>query len=226
MKKLALPKLFKPRQSVSADSKKGVVSAIQPTVQNWLPVQHVSSGLITRSDGRQVAVLRVEPASFNLLSVTERARRITGLHEAIQALPGSVQICSIPRPIDLDLYISGLEGQLEDAEGGRKNVLRGYIQYVRRLATNAEAMERRFYVLMAGEEKKKGSEEKLLQKAQEFAAVLGRAELHAQLCNDQEVLDLLFYFFHPAQASLERSNFPAVAPLYATAKEEIACGLD
>lgn len=226
MKKLAIPKLFKPRQSAAANSKKGAVSTVPPIVQNWLPVQYVSSGLIIRSDGRQVAVLRVEPASFNLLSEAERARRITGLHEAIQALPGSVQICSVPRPIDLDLYIAELERQLEEAEGSRKNILRGYVQYVRRLATNAEAMERRFYVLMAGEEKKKGSEEELLQKAQEFAAALGRAELQVHLCNDQEVLDLLFCFFHPAQAAFERLSFPAVAPVYATTKGGLSDGLD
>lgn len=219
MKKLALPKMFKPKQPAAAGNKRAAASGVPPVVQNWLPVRHVFSGLLTRSDGRLAAVVRVEPAAFSLLSQAERTRRIAALHEAIQALPGPVQICAVPRPIDLDAYIADLEAQLADAEGSRKAVLRGYVQYVRRLAANAEAMERRFYVLMAGEEQQKGSPEELLQRVQEFVAALGRAELQAHLCDDQEVLDLLFCFFHPAQAAFERPAVPAVAPVYTTAKD-------
>jgi len=196
------------------------------TVQKWLPVQDISGGLMVRSDGRLVAVVRVEPAPFTLLSERERARRITALHEAIQALPGAAQVCAVSRPIDLDTYISGLEAMQVDTDGPRRALLRGYTNYVRGLVTSAGAVERRFYVLIPGDEKRKGAGEDLLQKAREFVAALSRAELQARMCTDQELMDLLFCFFHPAQAAFERADNPAIAPVYITAKDVIEHGID
>lgn len=226
MKKLSLPKLVKPKHLVAVANKRPVSPVARQIVQNWLPVQDISSGLLMRSDGQLVAAIRVEPAAFTLLSEVERARRITALHEIIQALPGAVQICTIPRPIDLDIYIADLEAQMEDVYGSRKNVLRGYVNYVRRLAANAEALERRFYLLMPGGEKKKGTQDELLQRVRELVTALERAELQAHICSDQEVLDLLFCFFHPAQAAFERAVIPAAAPVYTTAKDVMQYGLD
>lgn len=223
--KLSLSKVIKTKRAAKITRKSHTPAPAQNTVQRWLPVQDVSAGILRRSDDRLVAVIRVEPAAFTLLSQAERARRIAALHEAIQALPGAVQICAVPRPIDLDAYITDLEAKLVEVDGSRKTILRGYVHYVRSLAASAGAMERRFYLLIPGG-KGKGSREELLQRAGELVAALGRAELQAHLCSDQEVLDLLFCFFHPAQAAFERAAIPAVAPVYTTAKDVTEYGLD
>lgn len=220
-----LPKVIKTKRSAKTTHKSRTPAPAGNTVQHWLPVRDVSNGILRRSDDRLVAVIRVEPAAFTLLSQAERARRIAALHEAIQALPGAVQICAVPRPIDLDAYITDLEAKLVEVDGSRKTILRGYVHYVRSLAASAAAMERRFYLLIPGW-KDKGSREELLQRAGELVAALGRAELQAHLCSDQEVLDLLFCFFHPAQAAFERAAIPAVAPVYTTAKDVMEYGLD
>lgn len=224
--KLSLAKGIKTKRTAKTTHKSRTPVSAGNTVQRWLPVQDVSGGFLVRAGGHLVAVIRVEPAAFSLLSQAERARRITALHEAIQALPGAVQVCAVPRPIDLDAYITGLEAKLVEADGSRRGVLRGYVHYVRRLAANAEALERRFYVLIPGEGKDRGSREELQQRAHELVAALGRAELQARLCDDQEVLDLLFCFFHPAQAAFERAAILAVAPVYTTAKDVTDYGLD
>lgn len=190
----------------------------QDTLQRWLPVKDVSGGLILRQDGTLVAVIRVEPAPFSLLSDRERERRIAAAFEAFQGLGGTAQVISLPRPLDLDAYISDLEARLAEADGARKTVLRAYLSYVRGLAAAGTAVERRFYVLLPGEAKKKGAREELLACAREFVAALGRADLAARICDDREILDLLFVFFNPAQAAFERPIEAAVAPIY-TAKE-------
>lgn len=198
----------------------------QDTVQKWLPIVDVTGGILARTDGGLVAVVRVEAAPFTLLSDRERERRIAALHEAIQMLPGAAQICAVPRPIDLDAYITSLEDMQAETEGVRRTILSGYVNYVRGLVTSAGANERRFYVLIPGEGKQKGAREELAQKAVELVAALKRADLQAHLCSDQELLDLLFIFFHPAQAAFERPCIPAVAPVYLTAKDVIENGID
>ncbi|KKM13034.1 hypothetical protein SY88_00235 [Clostridiales bacterium PH28_bin88] len=224
--KLPLPKVIKTKRSAKTTHKSRTPTPAGNTVQYWLPVRDVSNGILRRSDDRLVAIIRVEPAAFTLLSQAERARRIAALHEVIQALPGAVQVCAVPRPIDLDAYITGLEAKLVEVDGSRKTILRGYVHYVRGLAATAAAMERRFYLLVTGDGKNKGVREELLHRMMELVAALNRAELQAHLCSDQEVLDLLFCFFHPAQAAFERAAIPAVAPVYTTAKDVMEYGLD
>lgn len=188
-----------------------------PAVQAWLPVQDVDRGLIVRTDGALVAVVRVEPAPFSLLSDRERERRIGALHGAIQSLPGAVQIAIVPRSIDLDQYLRDLESRLREADGPRRALLRGYLTYVRSLVGSGEALERRFYVLVAmasADAKRRGARDELVQRTTEFVAALGRAELTAHRCDDREVIDLLFSFLHPVQAAFERAAEPVPAPRY------------
>ena len=188
-----------------------------PAVQDWLPVRDVVRGLLVRADGVLVAAVRVEPAPFGLLSERERERRIGALHEAIQALPGAVQIAVVPRPIDLDAYLGDLEGRLGEADGPRRALLRGYLSYVRSLVGGGEALERRFYVLIPANAPggaRRGAREELTQRALEFVAALGRAELQAHPCDDREVVDLLFTWLHPAQAAFERPGDPGPAVRY------------
>ena len=189
-----------------------------PTVQDWLPVRDVRRGVILRTDGTAVAVVRVEPAPFGLLSDAERERRIAAVHEAIQGLPGPAQIVVTSRPIDLDAYLLDLERRLAEAEGARRSLLRGYLGYVRGLAAGGEATERRFHVLLVGEAGRTDGEV-VLQRASEFAAALARADLAAHVCEDRGVTDLLFSFLHPARAGTESADEPALTARYVPFKE-------
>ncbi|MGE5590183.1 MAG: hypothetical protein ACM3ZA_06145 [Bacillota bacterium] len=107
-----------------------------------------------------------------------------------------------------------MESLLVEADGARRGLLRKYLRYVRGLVTSAGALERRFYVLVNSDTRGPVSRDELLQKARELVAALGRAELSAHLCDERELIDLLFVFAHPAQAAFERAELPVVAPLY------------
>ncbi len=189
------------------------------SVQDWLPVRDVDRGLMVRDGGALVAVVRVEPAAFGLLSEGERDRRIGALHEAVQALPGAAQILVVPRPIDLDAYLGSLEATLAEAEGMRRSALRGYLGYVRAVVGGGEAQEHRYYVLLPAEGVRRSAREELVARAAEFVAALTRADLRAHLCDDAEILDLLYGWLHPAHAARERVEVaPPPAPRYVPEK--------
>lgn len=187
-------------------------------MQDWLPVRDVRRGLILRTDGAAVAVVRVEPAPFGLLSDAERERRIAAVHEALQGLAGPAEIVVTSRPIDLDAYLLDLQSQLAEAEGARRSLLRGYLGYVRGLAAGGEATERRFHVLLVGDTERTDGEV-VLHRASEFAAALGRADLAAHVCDDREVTDLLFAFLHPGRGGSESAGEPALATRYVPFRE-------
>ena len=131
-----------PSKSKKPSNRQATINKRDNTVQNWLPIKDIKEGLIYHTDGKPVAVVRVEPSAFTLLSDREKERRISALFEAIQAVPGDMQIVAVPRPIDLDVYIKDLEEKLQETQGRRKAMLRGYTNYVRKITAGAEAMEK------------------------------------------------------------------------------------
>lgn len=211
---LTLPKLRRP-DGPPAAKRAAPVSGPAPAVQDWLPVRDVAGGVMVRADGGIVAAIRVKPVPFGLLSDREKERRITALHEVIQSFTGAVQIVVIPRPLDLDAYIVDLDRQLNDAQGVRRNLLRGYAGYVRSLAAGGQAIERRYYLLLQAEARARGARQELLARAREVARDLERAELSASVLDDTELIEMLYNFLHPARPTERAADYDGVvAPRY------------
>lgn len=202
---------------------KGTTDHSRQTVQKWLPVEDIEGGLMQFKNGRVAAVIKIEPAPFTLLSELEKSRRIKSLYEAFQALSSKAQVFCMPRPIDLDRYLNDLEDLLKEIDSGRRPILRGYLNYVRGIVSSAVATERRFYILIP-EEKSRADE--LQKKVREFVTMLTKAELKAEQCGETEMLDLLFCFFNPAQASFERPGIVSSTPMVKTVGELIKDGVD
>jgi len=202
---------------------KDPVEHTRQTVQKWLRVEDISDGLMQLKGGQAAAVIKVEPAPFTLLSEQEKDRRIKSLYEAFQSLSSRAEIFCMPRPIDLDQYLLSLEDLIKETDPGRRPILRGYLNYVRGIVSNAEATERRFYILIP-EEKTRADE--LMKKVREFVAMLSTAELKAEKCSESEILDMLFCFFNPSQAAFERPGVVSSAPMIKTVKELTKDGID
>ncbi|WP_213974702.1 hypothetical protein [Tepidanaerobacter acetatoxydans] len=204
---------------------KNPVEQARQMVQKWLPIEDIDGGLMQRKDGQVVAAIKVEPAPFTLLSEREKDRRIRSLYQAFQSLSSREQILCMPRPIDLDQYLTDLEDILKETDSGRRPILRGYLNYVRGIVSNAEATERRFYILIPED---KSRVDELKKKVQEFTTMLSNAELKVGQCSkkEMEILDLLFCFFNPAQAAFERPGIMSSAPMIKTVKELTKDGID
>lgn len=181
-----------------------VDQSARKAVQDWLPWKDIASEVITRKDGQAVAVLKVEPFNLALKSENEKKRVITAVHEALNGQREAFQILSLGRPVDLDAYLRGLQDLAREINNpARKKLLQEYTRYVAALVASGEALERRYYILLPGKE-----QAEVLYRAHELASNLGRSGLKAEVCDDQEIVDLLFVFSHPAQAAFERPPAP------------------
>lgn len=193
-----LPRKKKPAKQQQVDQ------TARKAVQDWLPWKDIAGGVITRKDGQVVAVLKVEPFNLALKSESEKKRIITAVHEALNGQREAFQILSLGRPVDLDAYLKGLQDLArETSNPARKKLLQEYTRYVATLVASGEALERRYYILLPGKE-----QVELLQRAHELAMNLERSDLKVHICEDQEIIDLVFVFTHPAQAAFERPPMP------------------
>lgn len=180
------------------------------SVQEWLPFSDIHGGVIHRKDGSVVAVLRVQPFNLALKSANEKKRIISAVHEALNGQQEQFQILSLARPVDLDAYLCKLEDMTREIteNSRRRRLLQNYLRYVASLVASGEALERRYYILLPQQVGKQAREE-VLQRAHELAMDLERAGLKVNVCDDQEIVDLLFCFTHPVQAAFERA--PSIA---------------
>lgn len=189
-----------PGKKEASKKKQASQEEARKAVQDWLPFRDIARGVLVRKDNQAVAVLKVEPFNLSLKSETEKKRIITAVFEALNGLKEPFQIFSLGRPVDLDAYLRELQEKArETVSPTRKKLLQEYIRYVGTLASSGEAMERRYYILLPGKER-----EEIVQKAHELASNLERSGLKVKICEDQEIIDLLFVFLHPAQAAFER----------------------
>lgn len=171
------------------------------TARAWVArrIQGIGDGLLVRGDGVPVAVLRVEPAPFALLSDRERGVRIAAAHEALRAVTGRWQAVSVQRPVDLDSYVTALEGAAREAGGARRAVLRAYAEHVRQTVATGGALEVRHFLLLEGE-KRPGGDGAARQAAGELAVSLARGGLTARPASTGEAMDMLHGYLVPSRA--------------------------
>ncbi|MTI85631.1 MAG: conjugal transfer protein TraC [Firmicutes bacterium] len=200
-----------------SDVKEVASKAKKTSVQQWLPLKDVAGDVIHRKDGTVVAVLRVLPYNFGLKSKSEKKRTISAVHEALNGQREPLQILCQGRPVDLDKYLRYLESLTRDRGAVdnpfRRRLLQKYLKYVSDVAAGGEALERRYYILVPQAEGGHSREE-VIQRAFELKGKLEGAGLTVDVCNEQEIIDLLFCFTHPVQAAFERP--PDVMPKITT----------
>ncbi|MCG0275659.1 MAG: hypothetical protein L5655_05755 [Thermosediminibacteraceae bacterium] len=201
-----LKKLLKDKTSKAEKAK--IEEQRKKSVQEWLPVIDITENFIKLKDGRYVSVLKVRPLNIGLKSENEKKRIIHSVFETLNGLKEPLQIFSMGRPVDLDPYIQALNTKSrEEINITKKRLLQEYLKYVASIATGGEAIERRFFIMLSGKEK-----DELKTKAHELAANLEKSGLKAEICTDQDIIDLLFCFSHPSQAAFEKP--PAFAGPY------------
>lgn len=195
--------------SQAADKKK--------TAQQWMPIVDINAGAVIQKNNEFTVALRLYPVNIDLLSDNELAKIISICHEAINGLNMSFQTISMGRPVDLDEHLNKLDEKMRSTDDPiRKQLSAGYLRQASEMARSGNTLERRFYLIIKGQQEKKAREE-LKNKAMEIASNLIPCGLGAELLNDVELMDMHFCFSHPGQAAIERvpeTTGPYLPPTY------------
>lgn len=187
--------------------KKPVLSSTNST-QNWIPIRDVYDSVIHRKDGYLVAGIFVSPVNIHLLGDTEKVSIIHAFEEVLNGIDEDFQIISIGKPVDLDGYINYLNTKrLNEHNFIKQRLLANYMNTAAHMATSGEALDRMFYILIQQKTSKNYQMDKndLLSRANRIALNLSGSGLKADVCNDEQLRDLLFVFFNQNQAAYERA---------------------
>ncbi|MCH4200151.1 MAG: hypothetical protein LKF87_12360 [Clostridium tyrobutyricum] len=191
-------------KQVRKDAKKTAIER-EKSLQEWLPIYDVDRNFIKRRDGFLISAIKIHPLNIDLLSKREKRRIVKGLHEVINGIENYFEILTIGRPVDLDSYVATLQERMRNEEDYfKKKLLQFYIKDSISIAAQGETLERRFYIL---EKEKEGkfAEEELSSRIRELSNNLSAIDIKNDICQEEELINLLFIFLNPSEAAYEKT---------------------
>lgn len=121
----------------------------EPSTQSHLPLAQIRDSLVVMKDGSFRAVLVVSAVNFALKSKEEQDAIIYQFQNFLNSLSGAIQIVVQSRRLDLKGYLEDLG---ERATNQPNQLLQfqmiDYIDFVGRLITLANIMDKRFFVVV------------------------------------------------------------------------------
>ncbi len=197
------------------------------STQRAIPIKEIKDGIIvTKSGGLRIAML-VSTINFALKSETEQNAIIFAYQNFLNALNFPIEIVVQSKRLDLEDYLIKLNTQKEKADNQLVRLqITDYIDFIKRLITIANIMEKRFFVVVpydpvplaqvwfiqrllgqGGKKEKVGFEQykaTILQRANLIASGLSTMGLRAIQLTTQELIELSYSLYNPETATKER----------------------
>ena len=189
-----------------------------PTTQEMLPIKEIKEGVIILKNGEWRTMLTASSINFALLAPDEQDATIYQYQNFFNSLDFNIQILIQSRKLNISGYLE----KLEQIEGKQETELfriqaTEYREFIKSLSEMVNLMSKSFYVtipfypLMVG--KKKLSRENFAryktqidQRVEYVIAGLRRAGIHSVRLGNEELVELLWGFYNPAD--LEKGKVP------------------
>jgi type IV secretory pathway VirB4 component len=139
------PKTKAPKNSVKGRPAKQKSSA----TQRFLPIAEIHDNTVILKNGGLRSVLQTTSVNFNLKSEEEQNALIQGYQAFLNSLEFPVQIVIRSKKLDIDDYLTHLEGVKDQQENPLlKQQTAEYQEYIEKLIEYADIMEKKFYVVI------------------------------------------------------------------------------
>lgn len=197
---------FKKAKKEELSEEEKVQQKREKTAQQWIPIADIDGPMAIRKDDVLVKMIKINPENLDLYSEKEKRRKIEALAEGLNGETEGFKFFCIGRPVDLNNYLIWLQEKAkQESDFVRRNLLKGFMHQASQMASSGETMERRFYLILTKPNGNKALME-LNSRVEEFKEKFADAELEAEICDDDEVMDVLDLFANPNQAGIEKTR--------------------
>ena len=117
------------------------------TLEDYLPIDKISNGIIYTTDHRYVKILEIEPINFLLRSAREQQGIIYSFISYLKISPVKLQIKVISKKADINKHLEQAALELSrETNPHCRELQKDYIQFVKKLSSR-EAVSRRFFLI-------------------------------------------------------------------------------
>lgn len=205
-------------------------TAKPPATQDHLAIAQIRDGLVIMKNGTFRSIVAVSAVNFALKSQQEQDAIIYQFQSFINSLTSQIQIVAQSRQLDLNTYLNKMT-QLarEQTNDLLRFQMADYIDFVGRLITLANIMEKRFYVVIPHDTLGSGSngalgfllggrktvphyteeqfaryKEELNERVNVMVSGLSSIGLRAVQLNTQELVEFFYGIYNPEEAAEEK----------------------
>lgn len=116
-------------------------------LEDYLPVDRISHGIIYTTDHRYIKILEIEPINFLLRSAREQRGIIFSFMSYLKISPVKLQIKMISKKADINKHIEQSQREmLAEEDANCRALQKDYISFVQKLSSK-EAVSRRFFLI-------------------------------------------------------------------------------
>lgn len=199
------------------------------STQSHLPLSQIRDSLVVMKDGTFRAVMVVSAVNFALKSKQEQESIIYQFQSFVNGLTSPIQIVVQSRQLDLNGYLQDLSNRAKDQPNELLQFqMIDYIDFVSRLITLANIMDKRFFVVLPHNTVTTGSKglfsfvlgrkttpsftqkqfehykEELSERVNVMISGLSSMGLRAVQLNTQELIEFYYGLYNPEEAVEEK----------------------
>jgi type IV secretory pathway VirB4 component len=199
------------------------------STQSHVPIAQIRDSMVVMKDGTFRAVMVVSAINFALKSKQEQEAIIYQFQSFVNSLTSPIQIVVQSRQLDLNGYLLDLSNRAKDQTNQLLQFqMVDYIDFVSRLVTLANIMDKRFFVVVPHDTVNTGSKglfrfvlgrktipsftqqqferyrEELTERINVVVSGLGGLGLRAVQLNTQELIEFYYGLYNPEEAVEEK----------------------
>lgn len=218
------------------------------STQEHLNIAEIKDGLIILKDGGLRMVLLASSINFALKSEQEQNAITAGYQNFLNSLSFNIQILMQSRRLDLEHYLQKLQVRLKEETNELIQLqINDYIEYIRKLITIANIMEKKFFVVIPFTPPKvqsrtifdklfrfnaisaprisdlefKKYKEEMIQRANVIASGLGALGVKVVPLSTQQIIELLYSSYNLEEAESQKlTEFEQVSSSIVQKKNE------
>lgn len=203
----------------------------KPSTQEHLDIAEVREGIVILKDGSLRMMLLASSVNFALKSEAEQNAITVRYQGFLNSLNFPVQILMQSRKLDLEKYLQKLEIRLKKETNELIQLqINDYINYVRKLVTVANIMEKKFFIVLPytpqkvqarglfdklfnptkniapslSEQEFKKYKEEIIQRANVVSGELGALGVKVIPLSTQQIIELLYSSYNLEEAQSEK----------------------
>jgi len=191
------------------------LNAYDGSVQDWLPIKNIVSGMIVTKDKRFVKILEVLPVNFHLKTPHEQQNIIHYFASYLKIAPNNLEIKISTQRLDLEDYITQMRkySEAEENESCRE-MIEDNIAEVSYIVAN-EVITHRFFIVFGYEPHMRGRKNTVHAIADRLNEEADTARRYLDLCGlevvdaeymDNAVIEVLYETIN--KRSARRSKLP------------------
>jgi len=190
-----------------------------PPTQHLIPIKEIKDGIVILKNGEWRTLLIASSMNFALLSPEEQDAVIYQYQNFLNSLDFNIQILVQSRRLNIRGYLKKL-AEIEEAQESEllRVQAKEYREFIKSLSEMVNLMSKNFYIVipfypLAVGKRKLAAEDfaryktQITQRVEYVIAGLRRTGVHAVQLGDEEIVELLWSYYNPAD--LEKGEIPA-----------------